>query len=326
MYERFYGLHERPFGLTSNLKYLLLTPKHQEALSNLDYGITSGNGITLLLGEAGTGKTTLLRKAHARCLHRTATPTRWAYVNNPMLSRDEFFDSIADAFQLDSDLVSSKSRFLRELERALTERRQAGTISVLVVDEAQSLPYALLEELRLLANIETDTEKLLRVVLAGQPAFGETLTDARLGQLKQRIGLRCVLPALSLRETAAYIAHRIVLAGGDPARAFSREAVMLIHERSQGIPRTINVICENALLTGFAADERPVGPQIVLEVCGDFDLLPRAGSPLQQVGTPQASTTTGPIALAGEEPANMTTAPAGAVRRLALPHFTPRRR
>jgi general secretion pathway protein A len=273
MYQDFYGLRERPFDLTANLTYLLLTPTHQEALSNLEYGISTGNGMTLLLGEAGTGKTTLLRKVLAPYIQgRSVNPVRWAYVNNPTLNPYEFFDTLAHGFQLSPDAASSKSRFLRELERTFSEHREIGIRSVLVVDEAQSMPYNLLEELRLLANIETDAEKLVRVVLAGQPEFGDRLNEPGLRQLKQRIGLRCVLPPLGLRETSVYIAHRIALAGGNPARAFSRDAVMAIHERSRGIPRTINVICDNALLTGFARDELPVGPETVLEVCRDFDL------------------------------------------------------
>jgi general secretion pathway protein A len=273
MYQQFFGLRERPFGLTSNLRYLLLTPKHQEALDNLEYGLTGGDGITLLLGEAGTGKTTLLRKVlkeHLQC--PLVNPPRCAYLNNPRLRPYELFDFVAHAFQLSPEAARSKSRFLRELECNLAGHREKGILSVLVVDEAQSLPDDLLEELRLLANIETETEKLLRIVLAGQPGLGDRLNDASLRQLKQRIGLRCMLPALDLRETAAYIGHRLALAGGDPARCFSRDAVMTIYERSRGIPRTINVISDNALLSGFAADQRPVGPEIVLEVCRDFDV------------------------------------------------------
>jgi general secretion pathway protein A len=275
MYQEFYGVRERPFDLTSNLKYLLMTAKHREALSNLAYGISTGTGITLLLGEPGTGKTTVLRKAAAWYLQgpRPHPHVRWAYLTNPRLSASEFFESISHAFQIDPDAAHSKSRFLRALEHNLVQQQEKGIVSVLVSDEAQSLPDDLLEEVRLLANLETDTEKLLRVVLAGQPALGDRLNEARFRQLKQRIGLRCVLPALDVQETAIYIAYRISLAGGDPARVFARDAVMAVYEQSRGIPRTINVICENALLTGFAADERPIGRAIVMEVCRDFDLL-----------------------------------------------------
>jgi general secretion pathway protein A len=308
MYQEFFGLRERPFDLTSNPRYLLLMPTHQEALSNLEYGISTGNGMTLLLGEAGMGKTTLIRKVLAQHMQLgSATRARWAFVNNPMLSPYEFFDTLGHGFHLTSDAVSSKSKFLRELERTVAEHREQGVLSVLVVDEAQSLPTNLLEELRLLANIETDTEKLLRVVLAGQPEFGDRLNEPGLRQLKQRIGLRCVLTPLGLRETAAYIAHRITLAGGNPVRAFTREAVRAIHDRSRGIPRTINVICDNALLTGFAADERPVGPETVLEVCRDFDLESSASQPASRLRVPE-----GPPALGIARPAGTVAVSGGA--------------
>jgi general secretion pathway protein A len=328
MYQEFYGLRERPFDLSSNLTYLLLTPNHQEALSNLEYGIATGNGITLLLGEAGTGKTTVLRKAIKSHMQRAAPhPVRWAYVTNPRLTQAEFFESLAHAFQLDVDAAASKSRFLRELERNLIQHHEKGCLTVLVSDEAQSLPDDLLEEVRLLANIETETEKLLRVVLVGQPALGDRLNDPAFRQLKQRIGLRCVLPPLTLHETAVYIAHRISLAGGDPAQTFSRDAVIAIYERSRGIPRTINVLCENALLNGYAADERPVGAAIIFEVCRDFDLqggTTLAAVPARRSGdlSPHAVTTEPQQPI--EPLRRPATAVAGAAR--ALSYLAPRRR
>ena len=323
MYQEFYGVGERPFDLSSNLKYLLMTPKHQEALSNLAYGISSGNGITLLLGEAGTGKTTLLRKAVAAQTGCPVPhlPVRWAYLTNPRLSSSELLESLSHAFQVDPPFAGSKSRFLRALEQNLLESHQKGILSVLVADEAQSLPDDLLEEVRLLANIETDTEKLLRVVLAGQPALGDRLNEAGFRQLKQRIGLRCSLLPLDLRETAIYIAHRISLAGGDPARVFSREAVIAVYELSRGIPRTINVVCENALLTGYAADEKPIGRAIVLEVSRDFDLVgPAQEGPPQ----PRSAVSTLPESVAARPfrkrfgTAGPGTAAAGAARALSF--------
>ena len=278
MYERFYDLRERPFGLTSNLRYLLMTPKHQEALCNLEYGIASRTGITLMVGEAGTGKTTLIRKVLAPYMqHPAVNRARWVYLNNPTLSQQEFLEFLAHGFQLGADAAGSKPRFLRALERVLAECRENGIVTALVIDEAQSLSHELLEEVRLLANFESDTEKLLAVMLAGQPVLASRLNEPQLGQLKQRIALRCVLPALDLRETAIFIAHRISLSGGNPARVFSRDAVLAIYEHSGGIPRTINVICDNALLSGFAAGSQPVGPEIVLEVCRDFDLQAQVG-------------------------------------------------
>jgi general secretion pathway protein A len=144
--------------------------------------------------------------------------------------------------------------------------------SGLVLDEAQSMPYELLEEVRLLSNIETPTEKLLNVVLAGQPELADRLNEANLRQLKQRISLRCELGLFTFQETGAYIAGRLRIAGGEPAKIFSREAVLAIHDASQGVPRTINVICDNALIGGFAAQERPVTRALIDEVCRDFDL------------------------------------------------------
>jgi len=277
-----------------------MTPKHQEALCNLEYGISSRTGITLMVGEAGTGKTTLIRKVLAPYMqHPEFNRARWVYLNNPTLSQQEFLEFLAHGFQLGEDAAGSKPRFLRALERVLAECLENGIVTALVIDEAQSLSHELLEEVRLLANFESETEKLLAVILAGQPALANRLNEPQLGQLKQRIALRCVLPALDLCETAIFIAHRISLAGGNPARVFSRDAVLAIYEHSFGIPRTINVICDNALLSGFAAGAQPVGPEIVLEVCRDFDLQAQAvindrasPRPRPEIGTEQVASGT----------------------------------
>lgn len=268
MYESFYGFRERPFDLTPNPRFLVLTDGHREALSNLEYAIESRKGITLLVGEAGTGKTTVIRTAIERqtaCVHAV-------HLHNPALSRSEFIEMLASRFELSPDARSSKAALLVELDALLRRRKADGESTVLIVDEAQSLPLELLEELRLLANIETDDEKLLSVVIAGQPEVAARLNNDALRQLKQRIALRCELRALTLMEAAAYLAGRIRAAGGVGAQVFTREAVTLIHERSRGIPRTISVIADNALLSGFATGQRPVGIAIVREVCRDFDL------------------------------------------------------
>lgn len=270
MYLQFFGLRERPFELTSNPRHVVLTPQHREALSTLEYGLSRGNGVTVLIGEAGTGKTTLLRSVLASAGFASRS-TCWVSVNNPTLTRQEFLDTLAHGFQLSREAARSKSQFLRELQSALVERRPTIAAHVLIVDEAQSLPYELLEEVRLLANIEADTEKPLRVVLAGQSGLADRLNERELCQLKQRIGLRCTLMPLDLQETAVYIGCRLSLAGGRAADIFTRDAIVAVHERSQGIPRTINVICENALVTAFAFDRRPVGPDLILQVCRDLD-------------------------------------------------------
>jgi general secretion pathway protein A len=268
MYERFYGLHERPFDLTPDPRYLFLTPKHQEALTNLHYGISQRKGVTAVLGPAGTGKTTLVRAALAAVAEAGG---RCVSVNNPTLTRAEFVQMIARGFGLSAEAGESKATMLAELEVRLHQYRAAGTATALVIDEAQALSDELLEEVRLLVNFETDTDKLLPVVLAGQDELSERLAHPSCAALKQRIALRCHLLPLTARETAQYIASRLRIAGGVPGDAFTRDAIDVIHQRSGGIPRTISVICDNSLMSGFAVDQRPVGRQLVLEVCRDFD-------------------------------------------------------
>jgi len=269
MYQRFYGLRELPFELTPNPKFLYLTATHREALSNLEYGLFSAKSLTVLIGEAGTGKTTLLRAAleSERC-----AAVRCMYVNNPALTRAEFVTTLATRFGLSDEASRSKATLLEELERTLRERRDRGEITALVVDEAQTLSTELLEEVRLLANIETADEKLLPLILAGQPELSDRLEEPELRQLKQRVALRCEITPFQLSETAAYIATRIRVAGGTPSKLFTREGIALIHEYSRGIPRTVSVICDNALVGGMALERQPVDRSIVLEVCRDFRL------------------------------------------------------
>lgn len=269
MYQGFYGLRELPFEITPNPKYLFLPPQHREALSNLEYGLSSSKAITVLIGEAGTGKTTLLHAALGsdRCRNVSCV-----YINNPTLTRPEFVEMLARRFALSPRAAHSKATLLAELEAALVERRSHGQIVALVVDEAQSMSNELLEEMRLLANCETETDKLLPLVLAGQPELRDRLNEAGLRQLKQRVTLRCEIRPFTIEETAMYIATRLRTAGGDAAKIFTREAVILIHQRSGGIPRTISVLCDNALVTGFGLGRQPVDREIVAEVARDFDL------------------------------------------------------
>ncbi len=268
MYEHFYGLRERPFELTPNPDYLFLTSDHREALTVLQYGISSRKGLTMLIGEAGTGKTMLVRTV----LARKHDSTHYVYLNNPTLTRSEFVEFLADAFRFNGQTSASKSVFLSRLKRALLERHSQGVGTALVIDEAQSLTHELLEEIRLLANIDTATDHLLSVVLAGQPELADRLNDPSLRQLKQRIALRCRLQPLTLEDTAAYIASRIRVAGGTSSDMFTRGAVITIHQLSHGIPRSINVICDNALVSGLAADRRLVDRQVVQAVCRDLDI------------------------------------------------------
>jgi general secretion pathway protein A len=276
MYEQFFGFRERPFDLTPNPRFLVLTDSHQEALNNLHYGIASRKGITLLVGEAGAGKTTVIRAAIDRQLGHVHT----VYLPNPTLSRAEFVEMLASHFGLSVRASGSKAAFLLELEQLLKQRRDRDERTVLVLDEAQSMALDLLEEVRLLANVETNEDKLMSVIMAGQPELAERLNSQSLRQLKQRVSLRCSLRALTLSETAAYLAGRIRAAGGVGAQVFTREAVRLIHDAAQGLPRTISVIADNALLGGFAIGQRPVDTHVVRDVCRDFDIA--AGGPPPQ--------------------------------------------
>jgi type II secretory pathway predicted ATPase ExeA len=269
MYEHFFGFSELPFELTANPKYLFLAARQREALSVLQYGLLSAKSITVLIGEAGTGKTTLIRAAleSDRCRH-----VRCIYLNNPALDTDDFVKLLALKFDLGKEAGESKALLLERLELLLRQRRTYGETTALVIDEAQSLSVELLEEVRLLANIETPSAKLLPLVLAGQPELGDRLEDPSLRQLKQRVTLRCELDPFDVEDTAAYIASRISTAGGAASRIFSREAVTVIHDYAAGIPRTINVICDNALVSAMALGRHHVEQSIVAEVCRDLRL------------------------------------------------------
>jgi type II secretory pathway predicted ATPase ExeA len=272
MYQAFFGLTERPFQLTPNPRFLFLNPGYREALATLRYGLSSSLGITLVLGEAGTGKTTLLRAALEA---ERNSDHRHVVLSNPMLAPADFYEILSEAFGLPR-AASSKGRFLMAFERDLLERHGNGGRTALVVDEAQSLTHRLFEEIRLLANLETTTEKLLSVVLVGQQELSDRLNDPSLRQLKQRIVLRCSLAPLNLQWTASYIAARLRVAGATPTEVFTKDAVIAVYEASRGIPRTIGVICENALLAGFAAQQKPVDRSLVDEVCRDLDLSPES--------------------------------------------------
>ncbi len=290
LYADFYGLDEPPFDLTPNPRFVYLSARQREGLSHLRYALASSKGFMLLLGEAGTGKTTLVRTALAEL---GDTPSRHVLVTNPTLSRTEFYQVLAQEFGLSEEARTSKAQFLFELQRDVEARFAAGGLTGIIVDEAQSMPRELLEEIRLLGNIETPTTKLLSIVLCGQPELADRLNDVSLRQLKQRLALRCELHPLTLEETAAYISGRLRIAGGKPGEIFSQETVIAIFEGSRGVPRTINVLCDNALIGGFAAQVRPIPVEVVAEVCKDFDLATptttattTAAPPRKLIGTP----------------------------------------
>lgn len=276
MYAEFYGLKELPFALTPDPRFIYFTPSHTEVMANLHYGIESGKGLIVVTGEVGTGKTTILRWMMQR-LDRTVMV---AYLFNPRLSVAEFYQHIANL--LDVQNWDTKPELLASLGQALESRHARGLRTVLIIDEAQGLSQSVLEEIRLLSNFESNTAKQLQIVLTGQPELREVLNNPDLRQLKQRVALRCVIKALpNVDETNRYITSRLLGAGASRTDIFSPEAVDYIYRCTEGIPRNINNICDNALLAGYAAGEMTIGRPIIEEVAENFDMLPRLENGMQ---------------------------------------------
>ena len=269
VYGDFYGLNEAPFDLAPDPRFLFLTAQHREARATLRFGLTTPRGLTVLVGDVGAGKTTL---AHAVVAELKDTEHQCLLLTNPTLERVEFYDFLARGFGLSRAARRSKVQFFAELQPVLEQRVEQGGVTTLMVDEAQSLPPQLLEELRLLGNIETPGRKLLNVALLGQTELGSRLEEPGWRHLKQRVSLRCELGPLNLSDTARYIAGRLRIAGGSAADIYTREAVIVVHEATRGVPRTINVLCDNTLISGYAGQVSPVTAAIVEEVSHDFRL------------------------------------------------------
>ena len=277
MYTEFYGLKELPFALTPDPRYIYFTPSHTEVMANLHYGIESGKGLIVVTGEVGTGKTTMLRWVMQR-LDRTVLV---AYIFNPRLSVSEFYQHVATL--LDVQKWETKSDLLLELGRALESRHSRGLRTVLIIDEAQGLSPHVLEEIRLLSNFESNTAKQLQIVLTGQPELRDVLNNPDLRQLKQRIALRCVIkPLPNVEETDRYITSRLLVAGAERTDIFPPGAIDYIYRCSEGIPRNINNLCDNALLAGYAAGEMILGREIIEDIAETFDMLPRSDRGMQQ--------------------------------------------
>ena len=271
MYAEFYGLKELPFALTPDPRFIYFTPSHTEVMANLHYGIESGKGLVVVTGEVGTGKTTILRWMMQR-LDRTVLV---AYIFNPRLSVPEFYQHVATL--LDVQKWETKSELLLELGRSLESRHSRGLRTVLIIDEAQGLSPHVLEEIRLLSNFESDTAKQLQIVLTGQPELRDVLNNPDLRQLKQRVALRCLIkPLPNVEETDRYITSRLLVAGAERTEIFSPGAIDYIFRCSEGIPRNINNLCDNALLAGYAAGELTIGRSVIEEIAETFDMLPRS--------------------------------------------------
>jgi general secretion pathway protein A len=268
MYKSYFGLRENPFNVNPDPRYLYLTKQIEEALTGLMYGIQTRKGFITLTGEVGTGKTTLVNRLLDWLRQRR---TRTAFLFNSRMNTSHLFDFILAEFEIVCE-SRTKSQQLMKLNQWLLERYRAGETAVLIVDEAQNLSYPVLEEIRMLTNLETSTEKLLQIVLSGQPELEEKLKLPQLRQLKQRITLRCKTAPLTKEQTHAYIAERLRIAGTSGEQIFSPEAMDTVHMYSLGIPRVVNLLCEHALINTYVEQERVVTPKIVEDIAREFQL------------------------------------------------------
>ncbi len=270
MYKEFFNLEDTPFTLTPDPRFIVFTPSYNEVLASLYYGLENAKGLIVLTGEVGTGKTTALRWI----LRRLDSSVLAAYIFNPRLSIDEFYHHVTQMLGITD--WTNKAELLTEMGRVLEARHARGLRTVLIIDEAHELSDYVLEEIRLLMNFESDNAKHLQIVLTGQPELREKLNQPNLRQLKQRVALRCKMHSLpDVDEVERYITERLLIAGSDQPNVFTPGAIDFIFQCSEGIPRQINNLCDNAMLTAYAAGEQIIGRQIVEEVADNLDLLPR---------------------------------------------------
>jgi general secretion pathway protein A len=268
MYKDFFGLKANPFNVNPDPRFLFLTRHTEEALACLTYGIQSRKGFVLLTGEVGTGKTTLLNKLMEWLrVQQVAT----AFIFNSQMNVPQFLEYMMADFGIPCD-SKSKSQILLKLYNWLLDRYRAGETAVLIVDEAQNLSDEVLEEIRLMTNLETFTEKLLQIVVVGQPELEQKLKQPNLRQLRQRLTLRAKTHPLTLDETKAYVAQRLRIAGSNGQQIFDPEALAFIHRYSAGIPRVVNLICEHCLVSAFVDHEKVIRSSVVEAVARDFDL------------------------------------------------------
>jgi general secretion pathway protein A len=265
MYCEFYQLTERPFNVTPDPKFLYLNARYREAIASLNYGITQRKGFITLIGEAGTGKTTLLNKL----LEDLDPRTKSVFIFNTNVTFEEILEYIFAEFDLPVH-NGKKLYMLQRLNTFLLDELRAGSNVALLIDEAQDLEFSVLEDLRLLSNLETAKEKILQIVLSGQPELGQKLSNPVLRQLRQRIGINCRLLPLSREEITEYIQCRLRTAGCPDLKLFSRDAEERIYHFSRGIPRLVNVVCDNALVIGYALGKKRIGADVVTEAAADL--------------------------------------------------------
>ncbi len=266
MYKNYFQLKVDPFGSSPDPRFLYVMPQTREALASLEYGISARKGFIVLTGEVGTGKTMLLRQTLSSFHERVIS----CFVFNPRLDVLDFLEFVLNDFGLTPN-KNTKSGMLMQLNRWLIERFQKGDIPVIVVDEAQNLSWELLEEIRLLTNLETSSQKLVQIILSGQPEFEQRLRQPDLRQLRQRVALWCKTQALTLDQTRAYIAQRLTVAGGSE-NIFPVVSIEMIHRASGGIPRLINLICEHCLIFAYVEQCSVIPPGLVAAVLEDLGL------------------------------------------------------
>src|SRR6266480_6278300 len=270
MYKSFYGLKENPFNVNPDPRYLFMTKEIEEALSCLMYVIQARKGIITLTGEVGTGKTTLVNRLLDWLGERHA---KTAFLFNSRMNSMQLFDFVLAEFDIACNSNSKSSRLMK-LNQWLLDRYRAGETAILIIDEAQNLTFPVLEEIRMLTNLETSTEKLLQIVLSGQSELEEKLKLPELRQLRQRIMIRCKTGALSKDQTRDYILERLRIAGAanNGQLIFNQKATETVHVYSLGIPRVINLLCEHSLINGYVGQKLPIDADIVEEVAHEFQL------------------------------------------------------
>jgi len=266
MYKEFYGLNEYPFNVTSNPRFFFLSRKHKEAFSHLVYGIREKKGFLEITGEIGTGKTTLCRML----LNQIDKSTKTAFILNPDLSELQLLQSIIEDFGINF-MRKTKWDMIKHLNKFLLDELTLGGNVVLIIDEAQNLKPRALEQIRLLSNMETENEKLLQIVLVGQPELRDKLNSPNLAQLRQRITVRYHILPLDEDEISDYINHRLSVAGANGSIIFGTDAVNGIYAYTQGVPRLINLVCDKALLLGYVLEQKNITDEIIQKSINEIE-------------------------------------------------------
>ncbi|MBI3009542.1 MAG: AAA family ATPase [Candidatus Omnitrophica bacterium] len=272
MYEAFFGLKEKPFRMTPDTRYFYPSAKHTNALNHMVYAIEERRGFVVITGEIGSGKTTLSRVL----FQKLDASTQTAIIRNTQLSAKDLVASTLDELEIPYRPSNSKAFLIGRLNEYLIEQLRDGNNVVLLIDEAQNLKPSVLEEVRMLSNLETETEKLIQIILMGQPELKSKLWLKELTQLRQRVTLHYHLCALDSEETMKYVTHRLHVAGANGSAIFSSSALPKVYEHSQGVPRLINGLCDRALLTGYVNESKIIGPEIIDEVACELPALMQA--------------------------------------------------